>query len=100
MGRTHCSHDLCFHTILALESTCEIHYPSLSVSCHVRYLPDVIVHVSRSKHQHEDETDSGPEIAVLDYREEVWVCDGAEGEQPDENGDGGDDASVVDRSRD
>jgi hypothetical protein len=60
----------------------------------------VVEHVSASEEQDSDQTDSGPEVAVLDDWENVGRGDGQESENTDDSSRDGDDLHVVDRTLD
>lgn len=56
----------------------------------------MIEHVSRSEEQDRDKGDRGPEVAVLDYGQEVGGCDAEEGYEAQDGGAGECDFEVVD----
>ena len=54
--------------------------------------------MARSEEQDKDQTDSGPNISVLNDRYDVGVRYCCESEDPNEDGDGDEDSGVIDRS--
>lgn len=97
---THSGDDLRLHAELVGEATGEIVDSTFSIAGHVGDPPDVIEHVAGGEKQDEDQTDAGPEIAVLDDGQDVGICDGDEGEETEQDGHGRADAAPVDRSTD
>ena len=60
----------------------------------------MVEHVAASEQEDQDQADAGPEVPVLDYRQNIGVCDGDEGEEAQQDGDGRPDPGVVDRAAD
>lgn len=63
---THSSDNLSLKTVLVLESASEVVDSSTAIPNNVRYLSDMIEHVSTCKEKNCDKTDGGPYVAVLD----------------------------------
>ena len=66
--------DLRLHAVLVLEAAGEVANASPTIPCDVRHLPDLVEHVAAGEQQYADEADGGPDIAVLDDREDVRPC--------------------------
>lgn len=77
-GLTHSSNNLRLQPILILETTSEVADTTLSVSCDIRHLSNVVVHVSAGEEQNCDQADSSPKISVLNDGEDVRHSDGSE----------------------
>ena len=93
---TDSSNDLCLETELVLEATGEVGETTLAVVTSVGHLADVVEHVSAGEEQNGDQADGGPEVAVLNDRQNVRCGDCKEGEDTDDSGRYGDDLHVVD----
>ena len=95
---THASNNLRLHAILILESTSKIADPASSVACNIRDFSNVIEHVPTCKQQDSDQTDSSPQVAVLNDGRDVGVCHCDEREQTQQNGYRHPDPCIVDGS--
>ena len=93
---THCGNDLSLKTELVLEATSEVADTTLAVGLNIGDLADVVEHVSAGEEQNGDQADGGPEVAVLNDRQNVRCGDCKEGEDTDDSGRYGDDLHVVD----
>ena len=82
------------------EATSEIVDSSFAVARHIWYLSDVIEHVSAGEQEHSDQAESGPQIAVLDDRHDVWCSNGEEGDESEEGCRNCDDLYIIDGSDD
>ena len=78
--RTHRSNNLRLQAKLVLEPSREITHASLAVGYHIRHLPDVVEHVPAREQQDAYQAYGGPEVAVLDYGEDVRCGDAEEGD--------------------
>ena len=94
------SNDLRLETELVAEATSEVADTTLSVTLYVRCLADVVEHVSRGEEQDGDQGERGPEVAVLEERENVGRGDGESGDTSEDGGGDGDDLDPVDGARD
>lgn len=83
------SNDLCLDTKLVLEASSEVTDFTMTVTRDVRNLADLVEHVTSSASKDHDDGDSGPHIAVLDNRKQVWPSFETKTENT-ENGHGGD----------
>lgn len=97
---THGGNDLSLQSELVLETTSEVANSALAIGCNVGNLADVVEHVAAGEEQDSDQADGGPEVAVLDDREEVRRGDGQEGEDTDNGCCDGDNLDIVDRAND
>ena len=59
------------HSKLALETACEVTDAAAAVSRNIRYLPDVVKHVSTGEEENEDQADGSPHVSVLYDGEEL-----------------------------
>lgn len=83
---------------LILKPASKITYPPFPITSHVRHFPNMIKHVARSKQQNRNNRHSSPEIAVLDYWEDVRSGDGEESDETKDGGGDGGDFEVVEGS--
>ena len=87
---------MCLETELVLEAAGEVGETTLAIVTSVGHLADVVEHVSAGEEQNGDQADGGPEVAVLNDRQNVRCGDCKEGEDTDDSGRYGDDLHVVD----
>lgn len=65
-------------TELIAEASSKIADSAFSVAGDIWNLPDMVEHVAAREQKHGNETDRGPEVAVLQDRHNVRSCDGDE----------------------
>ncbi len=71
---THCGNNLCFQTELIGKASSKVAHPTSTVSSNIWHLANAIEHVPTGEQQDYDETDGGPEIAVLYNRKDIRPC--------------------------
>ena len=97
---THSSNDLRLHAILILETAGKVTDPTTPVACHIWHFSNMVEHVSAREQQNHDQTDTSPQVAVLNDRHNIRVCHCDEREQSQENSDGDSNFCKVDGTLD
>jgi len=98
LALTNCSDNLCFDAELVGKSSCEVRDTPSSISGDVWNLSDMIVHVSASEHQDQDQAQYCPYVSVLENGKDVWICHSAEGKETNHNGHSSDQLRPVEGS--
>lgn len=94
---TNCSNYLRFHSKLIRKATCKVIDTAPAVTSNVRYLADMIEHMPTCKKENCNQTDSGPEISVLENWKNVWRRNREKGEYPHKNSHNGNESHIIHR---
>jgi len=87
---THCGNNLCLETELVLKTTGKIGKATLAITGDIWNLADVIEHMARGEEQDGNKGEGGPEVSVLEDREDIGTSNSSKSDEA-ENGDSGDD---------
>jgi hypothetical protein len=92
--------DLRLETELVAEAAGEVADTALAIACHIGRLADVVEHVAAREEQHGDQTEGGPQVAVLQHGDNVGPGNGEKRHTAEHGSCDGHDLDVVDGARD
>jgi hypothetical protein len=92
--------DLRLETELVAEAAGEVADTALTIARHIGRLADVVEHVAAREEQHGDQTEGGPQVAVLQHGDNVGPGNGEERHTAEYSCCDGHDLDVVDGARD
>lgn len=98
MKHTDGGNDLALHSELVLETTGEVGDPTATIGRDIWYLPDMVEHVPADEEQDRDQTDSSPDVSVLNNRQHIRPGDIGQREETRHYDEGDDPLEPVDRT--